>query len=134
MKRGVHDYLIKPFKLEHLERILQKCLERKKMLRENRDLKECLDEARKQIRRYENLFLQHPLVNLHNPVEGGETRYRGDAAYRIQSKKGRKGEVQDQLERMKQLFEEGVISKQEYEQRRQLLISLEGTFDGSNKH
>ena len=134
MKRGVHDYLIKPFKLEHLESVLQKCLDQRRILEENRDLKERLDEARQRIRRYETLFLQHPLVSAHNPGDGGEQQLRGGAAYRIQSRQGRKEALRDQLNRMQKLVDDGVISKQEYEQRRKVLISLEETFDESTKH
>ena len=42
MKKGAHDYLTKPFKLDALELILHKALNHRKLLRENARLKESL--------------------------------------------------------------------------------------------
>jgi DNA-binding NtrC family response regulator len=50
MKRGAHDYLTKPFSRDELKLTVEKAAERRRLLRENRDLRERL---REQTRRFE---------------------------------------------------------------------------------
>jgi DNA-binding NtrC family response regulator len=50
MKRGAHDYLTKPFSRDELKLTVEKAAERRRLLRENKDLRERL---REQTRRFE---------------------------------------------------------------------------------
>jgi DNA-binding NtrC family response regulator len=46
MKRGAHDYLTKPFPLAELEVVVQRACERRKLLKENQQLKAVLERSR----------------------------------------------------------------------------------------
>lgn len=139
MKRGVQDYLIKPFKLAQLDSLLQRCLERRKILLENRRLRGELEEAKERLKTYETLIRQPHMVQAQSETDRATDRVRGDVAYRFQSHRNRKTVLQDWLNKLVLLREEGVISEDEFEIRRQQLLASggeirdEGVFTGKTE-
>ena len=126
LKKGVQDYLIKPFKLEQLDDVLNKCLKEKKILAENQKLKAELEEARNQLGQYESLIRQTHLAIPHSSGEKPSGYSRGDAAYRFQSRRSKETALQNRLHKLSLLRDEGVITETEYEVWRDQLISMGG--------
>lgn len=54
MQRGAYDYIIKPFKLEELEVVLQRSLQERELRRENQTLRAALTSLEEQLRTYEH--------------------------------------------------------------------------------
>lgn len=81
-KSGVYDYLVKPFRLIELERVLERALEEWKMSRENRMLRERLAELEGRLEKYEAL-------ESHRPFEKGKASQgpsEAERRYRMQSR------------------------------------------------
>jgi DNA-binding response OmpR family regulator len=126
MKRGVHDYLLKPFKLDHLSNVLERALDQRRILIENRRLGEELAAAKEKIRQYESL-LGHPrLVRPPSDLEKASEQTRGDAAYRFQSFQSKESQLKDMLEKLDLLKAEGILNDEEYEIRRSQLLEGRG--------
>lgn len=125
MKKGVQDYLIKPFKLEQLDEVIQKCLEGRRILLENKLLQDELEEAREQLKKYAALIQQPHLVGHHpaGDVPPDHTKY---DAYRFQSNRSRQMTIQDRIDKLVLLKKEGIISEDDFEVRRQQLVSMSG--------
>ena len=125
MKKGVQDYLLKPFKLEQLDEVIQKCLEGRKILLENKRLQDELEEAREQLKKYEALIRQPHLVGHHpaGEVPPDHTKY---DAYRFQSIRTRETTIQDRIDKLALLKEEGLISEDDFEVKHKQLVSMSG--------
>ena len=126
MKRGVHDYLIKPFKLDNLSGVLERALEQRRIQIENRRLGEELEAANEKIRLYESLMGHPRLVQPQADLARSPEQSRGDAAYRVQSVQNREVQLKDMLEKLELLKSEGVLSDEEYEIRRRQLLEEKG--------
>lgn len=123
MKKGVHDYLIKPFKLEQLDEVLSKSFESQRIKRENQRLKSALAEAEEQIKQYEMMLGQPQTYRVHPIEDKSIIQNRGDAVYRFQSLKTQRSAMEDRLKKLALLREEGVISQDEYEQKQKQIES-----------
>ena len=126
MKRGVHDYLIKPFKLDHMSSVLERALEQRRIIIENRRLGEELDAAKEKIRLYESLMGHPRLVQPQTDTDRTSEQTRGDAAYRVQSVQTKESQLKDMLEKLDLLKSEGVLNDEEYEIRRRQLVEGKG--------
>ena len=126
LKKGVQDYLVKPFRLEQLHEILKQCLEKKQILSENKKLKEELEEARRQLEKYQSLIRQSHLVTTLAAGDPQAGHSWGNAAYRFQSLQKKETTLEDRVHKLALLKEEGFISEDEFEAKRKQLISMGG--------
>ena len=124
MKKGVHDYLIKPFKLEQLDEVLEKSFESQRMKRENQYLKKALAQAENQIKQYEKMLGQPQTYKLHPLEDMSVVQTRGDAVYRFQSLQNQRTTRDDQLKKLALLLEEGVLTEEEYDQKKKQIEAL----------
>lgn len=123
LKRGIQEYLIKPFKLDQLEVVVQKCITVQEIIRENKTLKDALDQANDRLEKYELILRQPHMAYAAPGLEKGSNVYQGDKIYRKQSLKGREESARDHLNKLDILKEEGMISETEYEKKRKLLLA-----------
>lgn len=112
MKKGVQDYLIKPFKLEQLAEVIRRSLIDRSHLLEIQRLRHELEEAREQIKKYESLMrhghMLAPVSGRHE--EGGGVS--GLSAYKQSVK-----DLSERQAKLEQLKAEGVISEEEFKRR-----------------
>lgn len=123
LKRGVQDYLVKPFRLEQLDKVLKKSLEEKVIISENTRLKAELEKTKEQIKKYETLIRHSRWISDQHGGEESPDYYRGDAAYRVQSLHTRETALQDRMNKLVLLKEEGVLTEDEFEVMRKRMIS-----------
>ena len=100
LKKGVQDYLVKPFRLEQLHEVLKRCLENKQILCENKKLKEELGEARQQLDRYQSLIRQSHLVTTLEAGDQQPGHSWGNAAYRFQSLHNKETTLEDRVHKL----------------------------------
>lgn len=124
LKKGVQDYLIKPFNFEQLSDVLSKCLEKRRILLENQRLKIELEEAREQLKKYEAIGMQSHHVTFRDPKDGSANNSKRNAAYREQSMCNREITIQERIDKLTFLKESGVISEDDYEYKVKQLASL----------
>ncbi len=91
LKLGVQDYLVKPFKLEQLDKVLKKSLEEKKMIMENKNLRKELKKIKDKLQYYKELVNQSEDI---------------------------KQWVTNNLQKLEELKDKGIITEEEYKQRR----------------
>lgn len=131
LKKGVQDYLIKPFKLDQLDEVLKKCIREKRVMRENHRLQEELETTQAKLKEYENL-IQHANFHPSRPqVEHSVvSTNRGGAAYRTQSQQSKEAAIQDRVHTLSVMKDEGIITNDEFEEKRNQLISMNGSRHG----
>jgi DNA-binding NtrC family response regulator len=126
LKKGVQDYLVKPFRLEQLHEVLKRCLENKQILCENKKLKEELGDARRQLDKYQSLIRQSHLVTTLESGDQQSGHSWGNAAYRFQSLHNKETTLEDRVHKLALLKEEGLITEDEFEAKRKQLMSMGG--------
>jgi len=126
LKKGIQDYLVKPFRLEQLHEVLNRCLENKQILCENKKLKEELGEARRQLDKYQSLIRQSHLVTTLEAGDQQPGHSWGNAAYRFQSLHNKETTLEDRVHKLALLKEEGLITEDEFEAKRKQLMSMGG--------
>lgn len=126
LKKGVQDYIVKPFRLEQLDEVLKKCLEGKRIVSENRRLQTELEKTKEQIKKYEALIRQSHWVSVQPGGEDTPDHFRGDAAYRVQSLHTRETALQDRIDKLALLKEEGVLTEDEFDVMRKRMILPSG--------
>jgi len=124
LKKGVQDYLIKPFKFEQLSDVLSKCLEKRRILLENQRLKLELEETREQLKKYEEIGMQSHHLTFRGPKDGAANNFKRNAAYRDQSLCNREVTIQERIDKLTFLKESGIISEDDYESKVKQLTSL----------
>lgn len=130
LKKGVDDYLVKPFKLEQIDEVIRRCLEKRKVELENQELKNELLSAKEQIKKYETLIRQAHVLNIQSGHDAMPGRMRADAEYRFQSVRNRETMLREHLDTLTKLREEGILSEEEFEHRRkQITLKDEETHD-----
>ncbi len=122
MKKGVHDYLVKPFRLEQLDQTIASCLEKHRILGENNMLKDEVATLKQQLEHYETMIQESALLVPQTKKEPGLELARGDAVYRNQSLKKRDLLNQDRLEKLQMLKQEGMITEEEFQVRRKKFL------------
>jgi DNA-binding NtrC family response regulator len=122
LKQGVQEYLIKPFKLDQLEIVVQKCIHIQEIISENKALKEALYQANQRVEKYELIIRQPHMAHVPG-LEKLPNVYNGDKIYRKQSLKSKEESARDHLNKLDILKEEGMISDIEYEKKRKLLLA-----------
>lgn len=122
LKQGVQEYLIKPFKLDQLEIVVQKCIHIQEIISENKTLKEALYQANQRVEKYELIIRQPHMAHVPG-LEKLPNVYNGDKIYRKQSLKSKEESARDHLNKLDILKEEGMISDIEYEKKRKLLLA-----------
>lgn len=81
-KGGVYDYIVKPFRLVELERMLERALEEKRRDKENKFLREKLAELQEKLEKYEALESHRPFGKARTSARFSEAERR----YRKQSR------------------------------------------------
>lgn len=125
LKKGIHDYLIKPFRLEHLDQTINSCFEKRRIIEENKTLKDQLKNAEDQIGLLQSLLEESKEHANPMPSESTIDKMRGDAVYRNQSLKTKEKINQDRLQKLSLLKDEGLISEEEYLVKRKQFLNPE---------
>jgi len=120
LKQGVHDYLIKPFALEQIEESITRCMRERSIVEENNKLKDKIEILTRKVDEYEKLLRQTHIVHSHPISDLQKQKARGDAVYRDQSVQG----IQERLNKLSLLREQGIISEEEYQLRRSQLLKM----------
>ncbi len=123
LKKGIHDYLIKPFRLEHLNQTIDACFEKRRIIEENKVLKDQLKNAEDQIGLLKTLLKESKEHAISKPAEKTIEKMRGDAVYRNQSLRTREKINQDRLEKLSLLKNEGLITEEEYLNKRKQYLT-----------
>lgn len=125
MKKGVHDYLVKPFRLEQLDQTIASCLEKHRILDENISLKNEVADLKQQLAQFESMMQENIIPISASQKESTIVQTRGDAVYRDQSLKKKEMLNQDRLEKLKLLRQEGMITEEEYQVRSKQFLPME---------
>jgi DNA-binding response OmpR family regulator len=129
MKNGAKDYLIKPFKLEHLGERIKRCYSERELQEENRRIKNELNMAQEQIKKLQAIVRQ-PRLSVHKGKSQTSLNYRSGEVYRVQSQEMQKSAQIEQLNRLKKMKEDGILTNEEYEGlKKQLQLKVKSSED-----
>jgi DNA-binding response OmpR family regulator len=116
IREGAYDYITKPFKLEEIKIIVNNAREKIRLIRENRKLIEDLKNA------YEQLNMMKKLLDIDNDKtikedEDGKPIIAGSMLpfYYSSTLSSGKSSILDELERISELKEKGLLTGKEFE-------------------
>ena len=122
IREGAYDYITKPFKLEQLKNVVKNALERVQLSRENQRLLEELQEAHRQINLIKGIMgIEERLAGTSNedplPESGKKTLIGNDVIpyHLLQNESRRVSGLIEDLERIGELKNRGLISEKEFE-------------------
>ena len=130
IKSGAAEYIVKPFRLEELKRIIRKNLETLDTEYENLKLKERIRElesrlgesdAPPQPQEDDHPMPQAALRSDKQPRTHKDARA-ASQTYSSQTTSARQGKAKEQLERLEQMLAQGQIGREDYEKKRKELL------------
>jgi DNA-binding response OmpR family regulator len=129
LKSGAAEYIVKPFRLDELTRIIKKNLETLETEFENMQLKQRIRELEEQISPVAAPDTPPPIpetasrpLDTPRPDPSPEVHAAISEKYRQHTRSAQEKEIQEKLERLEQLFADGVIEKEEYDRKKAELV------------
>jgi len=124
IEKGVNDYLIKPFKLEQLGDVIDKCQKSKASSQKIKSLQDELTEARKKIQKYEAILSHGHRIKSQQRPDHIAARLTLDREHSLYGYQKDQHTLENQLENLKILRDNDLIELEEFESREQRLKTM----------
>lgn len=140
LKNGASEYIVKPFRLDELTRIIEKNLLNIGKEYENIILKERIKQLEEQINKPENEenktdsnISEAPFINRVFSEQRMNTEYdkekkdipydKGIKAYKEKSNSGKDKQINEKIYKLEKFFEQGIIDKKEYMKKKSEILA-----------